>query len=260
MKINEFSIIKLDEKKNNIDLLKLNLNSIIKKKKTLDIISETDFNFILQHIDSFDFTSKRSKLALILLYITGIKLNLLLKLKVSDLKSLLKDKFFTLPLKNDDFLLVYIIKQHDKYLLEVENCTKTVIENKENDDFVFTRKNEKKSLSRETLTRTLNDILKKAGENLKEKKIFSTHSFRITYIKNLSEVLSINEISQIVGHKNVSSTVKYYKDKKLNFKEKKNVYEKLNFCISSLVLTPFLAPFFTLAQYLSQYLPFGLLC
>lgn len=33
MKINEFSIIKLDEKKNNIDLLKLNLNSIIKKKK-----------------------------------------------------------------------------------------------------------------------------------------------------------------------------------------------------------------------------------
>lgn len=204
------------------------LSKKTQKKKTLDIISEADFSFILQHIDSFDFTNKRNKLALILLYITGIKLNLLLKLKVNHLKSLLKDKFFTLPLKNDDFLLVYIIKQHDKYLSEVENCTKIVIENKENFDFVFTKKNQKKSLSRETLTRTLNDILKNAGENLKENKIFSTHSFRITYIKNLSKILSINEISQIIGHKNVNSTVKYYKDSKLNFKEKKNVYEKLN--------------------------------
>ena len=218
------------KKQNNIDLPKLNESIKEKniKKKTLDIISETEFNFILQHINTFNFTSKRNKLALILLYITGIKLNLLLKLKVSHLKSLLKNKYFTLSLKNDDFLLVYIIKEYDKYVSEVKNYSKTVIQNKENSDFVFTKKNEKKSLSRETLTRTLNDILKNAGENLKEKKIFSTHSFRITYIKNLSKILSINEVSQIVGHKNVNSTVKYYKNSKLNFKEKKNVYEKLN--------------------------------
>ena len=198
------------------------------KKKILDIISETDFNFILKHIDNFDFTSKRSKLALILLYITGIKLSFLLKLKVSHLKSLLENKFFTLPLKNDDSLLVYITKENDKYLSEIENCSKIVLKNKKNSDFVFTKKNEEKTLSRETLTRTLNDILKNAGENLKEKKVFSTHSFRISYIKHLSKILPISDLSQIIGHKNVSSTVKYYKDEKLTIEEKKNIYQNLN--------------------------------
>jgi integrase len=212
--------------KNSQNTVKLNQN--IKKKKTLDIISENDFNFILQYINTFDFPSKRNKLALILLYITGIKLNLLLKLKGNHLKSLLKDKFFTLPLKNDESLLVYIIKEHDKYLLEIEKLSNTVLEKKEDSDFIFTKKDDKKTLSRETLTRTLNAILQKAGDNLKEKKTFSTHSFRITYIENLSKILSISEISQIVGHKNVNSTVKYYKNNKLSDNEKKHVYEKVN--------------------------------
>lgn len=227
--------IKLDQqnqqfKKENTELLKLN-QSIKQqniKKKILDIIEETDFNFILQHIESFDFNSKRNKLALIILYITGIKLNFLLKFKVKDLKSLLKHKLFTLPLKNNNSLLAYILKKHDKYLSEVENCSKTVIENKKNSDFIFTKKNEEKSLSRETLTRALNTILKNAGENLKKKKIFSTHSFRISYIKNLSEILPVNEISQIIGHKNVNSTVKYYKDNNLSIKEKKKIFKKAN--------------------------------
>ncbi len=242
MNKNEFSKIKINEfskknqkckekKQNNVHLPDLNESIKEKntKKKTLDIIEETDFNFILQHIDNFNFTSKRSKLALMLLYITGIKLNILLKLKVSHLKALLKKKFFTFPLKNNDSLIIYILKENDKYLSEIENCSKTVIENKKDSDFLFTKKNEKKSLSRETLTRTLNDILKNAGESLKEKKVFSTHSFRISYIKNLSEMVpNINNLSQIIGHKNISSTIKYLKKEKLTDKEKKEIYENLD--------------------------------
>ena len=167
----EIPIVVINEKRiADKNTVKTKLNQNIKQKKILDIISKTDFNFILEHINPSNFNSKRNKLALILLYITGIKLNFLLQLKVSHLNSLLKDKFFTLPLKNNENLLVYIIKEHDKYLIEIQKLSKIIIENKSSSDFIFTKKDNKKTLSRETLTRILNAILQKAGDNLKKKK------------------------------------------------------------------------------------------
>ena len=267
----------------NILLKSFQQYNTIQKKKEKEI-SEKEFNIILQFTKTGSFKDKRDKLALVLLYITGLKISTLLYLTVQNLNDLLKNHHFTLSVKNNkimnavfknklsakekslvaeepstvykinnetrfeiiaetndqttcklekDFILVWVIKDHLKYLLNIKDCIETLIENKAKFDYVFTKKTKKgvlnKPISRENFTKDLNNILEKAGKTLKKEKFFTTHSLRSTYITNLTKLISLDKVSQLIGHKNVNSTLKYmYENLELTLEEKKRIFTKID--------------------------------
>lgn len=240
------------------------------KKKKEKQVSEKDFNIILQFTKTCSFKDKRDKLALVLLYITGLKISTLLYLTVKNLNDLLKDHHFTLSVENNKitnvlkkpsfleimhkvnnerrfeitaetnkqtryklekkFILVWVINDHLKYLLNVNHCIKTLIENKTESDYIFTRKGvSNKPISRENFTKDLNNILEKAGKTFEKEKVFTTHSLRSTYITNLTKFTSLDKVSQLIGHKNVNSTLNYmYENLELTLEEKKRIFTKIN--------------------------------
>ena len=272
------------------------------KKRKEKKVSEKDFNIILQFTKTCSFKNKRDKLALVLLYITGLKISTLLYLTVKNLNDLLKDHHFILSVKNNkiinaapsvadkqslsaslsrqnqvstkkkllaaadkrslsepsfletihkannetrfeitakandrttykvekEFILIWVIKAHLKYFSNVKDCIETLIENKAEFDYVFTKKEVlNKPISRENFTKNLNNILQKAGKTFEKEKVFTTHSLRSTYITNLTKLTSLDKASQLIGHKNINSTLNYiYENLELTLEEKKKFLQK----------------------------------
>ena len=271
------------------------------KKRKEKEVSKKDFNIILQFTKTCSFKDKRDKLALVLLYITGLKISTLLYLTVKNLNDLLKEHHFTLSVKNNkiinatlnkqslsaslsrqnqvsakekllaaadkqslsepsfletirkvnnetkfeitaktndrttykvekDFILVWVIKDYLQYLSNVKDCIETLIENKAEFDYVFTKKGVlNKPISRENFTKDLNNILEKAAKTFEKEKVFTTHSLRSTYITNLTKLTSLDKVSQLIGYKNINSTLNYmYEDLELSLEEKKKIFTKMN--------------------------------
>ena len=74
------------------------------KKRKEKEVSEKDFNTILQFTKTCSFKDKRDKLALVLLYIAGLKISTLLYLTVKNLNDLLKDHHFILSVKDNKII------------------------------------------------------------------------------------------------------------------------------------------------------------
>ena len=83
-----------------------------------------------------------------------------------------------------------------------------LIRNKKGSDFLFsTPKNNELSFNSELFDRELNSILSKASA-LYEKHL-RTHSFRATFITDLLESVQIEDVKEIIGHRNIATTLEY---------------------------------------------------
>ena len=79
---------------------------------------------------------------------------------------------------------------------------------KESQKSLFTsHKDKDRVIARETFDRQLNVILTKASTQLE--KHLRTHSFRATFVIDLLQFTPIEHVRQLVGHKDISSTLEY---------------------------------------------------
>lgn len=86
---------------------------------------------------------------------------------------------------------------------------------KTDDSYIFTSEtNNAKTLSRETLTRDLNRIMRSVSKNIENKPNITSHSFRIGYISQLwkKNTKDIEFVRQSIGHQRIDSTSLYIKE------------------------------------------------
>ena len=212
------------------------------KQKTRDALTTDEFQTVLSIVNKNTYKAARIRVALLIMYFTGLRVSNLLKLTVSHINNLLLSGTITLPiLKKGPSRHFLAIGKMDKKILQSNMADITLLSHyKKPEDFFFTPepkqahnahravKQPAKSLcavkqptrqrsaecgaqlaiSREQFDRDLNDILKKASLLLG--KHLRTHSFRATFITDLLDSgVPIQKVQDIVGHNSIKSTAYY---------------------------------------------------
>jgi site-specific recombinase XerD len=168
---------------------------------------------LIRAAESTNYTSIRLRVAFCLLTVTGIRMNELLSLKVYQLKRLLKYDWVGVDRSKNG-------PAHHKAFLTCEG--KRLIDNRKKDfellllmkneySYIFTSEsNHNKMLSRETITKNVNKIMRLVSKNLPENPNITSHSFRIGYISELwKNTKYIEFVNQSVGHRRLDSTSSY---------------------------------------------------
>ena len=82
---------------------------------------------------------------------------------------------------------------------------------KTRNSYVFTSElNHKKMLSRETITRDVNQIMRSVSKSLPNQPNITSHSFRVGYISQLwKDTNDIEFVRQVIGHAKLDTTSSY---------------------------------------------------
>lgn len=180
------------------------------KLQKRDSITEDEFFHILDSVKNDHFVPSRKKAALILLYVTGLRISNLLLLKIHHINDLFDKGSTTIPL---------IKRGSNKHLLSLSQKGKQIIEkyhssflclmaDKNRDGFLFTLKvNLEKAIDRTSFDHEINNILIKASQVFH--KHIRTHSFRASIITDFLKRTPIDVVKQVMGHKDIKTTFQY---------------------------------------------------
>jgi integrase len=186
------------------------------KRKRLpkrDPINSEIYNLLIQESEGPTYIATRTRIAICLLTVTGIRIGELLSLKVGQLETLLNEGWISIdrlkrgPANHKAFLtsegkkLVKARKRDFEFLFLM----------KDKDSYVFTsdRKPNQK-LRRETITMDVNKVTHSVSKLLPSKPNITSHSFRIGYISRLwKDTKDIEFVRQTIGHRNLNSTSGY---------------------------------------------------
>lgn len=182
-------------------------NAAAKRQIPRDIITPTEFTQILTSIKVNSLKYARIKVALVLLYITGLRVANLLVFQVRHIKELLNKQNTTILInKNGGIKKIVIGKECKKWFKLIQSNTDLLLEGKKEDQFLFTNKHEH-IISREQFTRDINKVLKtfakSSGKQLK------SHSFRISLITELLRDNTLQDVKNIIGHQDIRTTDLY---------------------------------------------------
>jgi integrase len=183
------------------------------------------YDFLIKSIHGKDYRNARLRIALCLLTITGIRINELLPLKVSQLETLVKKNWIEInrSKRGPASHKAYLTRQGKKLLRERQEDFQFIFWIKEPDAYVFTSEYKpNKMLRRESLTKSINTVTRKASEQLPGKPNITSHSFRIGFITQLwKDTQDIEFVRQVIGHVTVQSTSSYVENLSDKEREKK---------------------------------------
>lgn len=162
------------------------------------------------------YTSVRLRIAFCLLTVTGIRINELLPLKVGQLLTLLEKHWVEIdrskpgPANHKAFLtgegksLVEQRRKDFNYLFLMKTM----------DSYIFTSElNPNQMLSRETITRDINKVMRSVSKSLPNQPNITSHSFRVGYISQVwKDTNDIEFVRQSIGHRKIDSTSYYVKE------------------------------------------------
>lgn len=178
-------------------------------------ITRKIYRLLMEATESRSYTSVRLRIAFCLLTVTGIRINELLPLKVSQLQTLLESHWIEIdrskrgPANHKAFLTREGIKLVDERKKDFE----FLFLMKNPDSFIFTSEsNHHKMLSRETITRDVNRVMSSVSKSLPDQPTLSSHSFRVGYITQLwRDTKDIEFVKQSIGHRKMDTTSSYVK-------------------------------------------------
>ena len=178
-----------------------------------DPINSEIYNLLIKESEGPSYIATRTRIAICLLTVTGIRIGELLSLNVGQLETLLNEGWISIdrlkrgPANHKAFLtsegkkLVKARKRDFEFLFLM----------KDKDSYVFTsdRKPNQK-LRRETITMDVNKVTHSVSKLLPSKPNITSHSFRIGYISRLwKDTKDIEFVRQTIGHRNLNSTSGY---------------------------------------------------
>jgi site-specific recombinase XerD len=171
------------------------------------------YQLLIQAAESPSYTSVRLRIAFCLLTVTGIRINELLPLKVGQLQTLFKYNWIRInrskrgPANHKAFLT----REGRKLIDEREKDFKFLFLMKNQDSYIFTSEsNHLQMLSRETVTRDVNRVMRSVSKSLPDQPNITSHSFRVGYISQLwKDTKDIEFVKQSIGHRKIENTSSY---------------------------------------------------
>ena len=176
-------------------------------------INSEIYNQLMKENPSPSYIATRTRIAICLLTVTGIRISELLPLKVGQLETLLKEGWIAIdrlkkgPANHKAFLtsegkkLVKARKKDFKFLFAM----------KSKDSYIFTSDRKPyKMLRRETITMDVNKVVRSVANSIESKPNITSHSFRIGYITKLwRDTSDIEFVRQTIGHSTIATTSRY---------------------------------------------------
>ena len=202
------------------------------KRKRLpkrDPINSEIYNLLMKESEGASYIATRTRIAICLLTISGIRISELLSLKVFQLKTLLGEGWISIdrlkrgPANHKAFLtsegrkIVKARKRDFEFLFLM----------KDENSYVFTsdRKPNQK-LGRQTITMDVNKVMHSVSNLLPSKPNITSHSFRIGYISQLwKDTKDIEFVRQTIGHRSLNSTSNYVSD--ISDEERENIMSRI---------------------------------
>ena len=155
----------------------------------------------------------RTRIALCILAVTGIRINELLPLKVSQLETLFKENWIAIDRskRGPSSHKAFLTKEGKKIIQDRQKDFQLIFLIKEPDSYVFTPEvNHSKQLDRVSITRDVNKVMWEVSNQLPGKLNITSHSFRIGYITQLwKDSKDIEFVKQTIGHRNLDTTSAY---------------------------------------------------
>jgi site-specific recombinase XerD len=178
-----------------------------------DPINSEIYNMLIKESEGPSYIATRTRIAICLLTVTGIRISELLPLKVVQLETLLTEGWISIdrlkrgPSNHKAFLtsegkkLVKARKRDFEFLFLMKN----------KDSYVFTSdRKPNQMLCRETITMDVNKVMHAVSKGLPSKPNITSHSFRIGYISQLwKDTKDIEFVRQTIGHCRLDSTSGY---------------------------------------------------
>ena len=173
-------------------------------------INSEIYNLLMKESEGASYIATRTRIAICLLTVSGIRISELLSLKVFQLKTLLGEGWISIdrlkrgPANHKAFLtsegrkIVKARKRDFEFLFLM----------KDKDSYVFTSdRKPNQMLQRQTITMDVNKVMHSVSDLLPSKPNITSHSFRIGYISQLwKDTKDIEFVRQTIGHRSLNST------------------------------------------------------
>ena len=155
----------------------------------------------------------RLRLALCILTVTGIRINELLNIRVSQLETLIQEYWIAIDRskRGPSNHKAFLNKEGKKIIQDRKKDFQFMLLIKEPNAYVFTSEaNHYQKLSREVITKGVNKIMQLVSEHLPGQPNITSHSFRIGYITQLwKDSKDIEFVKQSIGHQKLDTTSAY---------------------------------------------------
>ena len=202
------------------------------KRKRLtkrDPINSEIYNLLMKESEGASYIATRTRIAICLLTVSGIRISELLSLKVFQLKTLLGEGWISIdrlkrgPANHKAFLT----SEGRKVVKARKRDFEFLFLMKDENSYVFTsdRKPNQK-LGRQTITMDVNKVMHSVSNLLPSKPNITSHSFRIGYISQLwKDTKDIEFVRQTIGHRSLNSTSNYVSD--ISNEERENIMSRI---------------------------------
>jgi len=155
----------------------------------------------------------RTRIALCILAVTGIRINELLPLKVSQLETLFKENWIAIDRskRGPSNHKAFLTKEGKKIIQDRQKDFQLIFLIKELDSYLFTAEaNHSKQLDRVAITRDVNKVMREVSNRLPTKPNITSHSFRVGFITKLwKDSKDIEFVKQTIGHRKLDTTSAY---------------------------------------------------
>jgi integrase len=155
----------------------------------------------------------RLRLALCLLAVTGVRINELLNIKVSQLKTLTQESWIAIDRskRGPSNHKAFLTKEGKKIIQDRKKDFQFILLIKEPDAYVFTSETKHyQKLRREAITKSVNKVMRSVSKQLPGQPNVTSHSFRIGYITQLwKDSKDIEFVNQTSGHQKLDTTSAY---------------------------------------------------
>jgi integrase len=187
------------------------------------------YNELIKEAEGPSYINLRLRLTICLLAVTGVRINELLNIKVSQLKTLTEESWIAIsrskrgPTNHKAFLT----KEGKKIIQDRKKDFEFIFLIKEPSAWVFTSEvNHYKKLRREVITRHVNKVMRSVSNQLPGQPNVTSHSFRIGYITQLwKDSKDIEFVKQTIGHRKLDTTSAYVN--KLSDRERQKRIDQL---------------------------------
>ena len=171
----------------------------------------------------------RTRIALCILAVTGIRINELLPLKVYQLRTLIEENWIALnrSKQGPSNHKVFLTKEGKKIIQDRQKDFELIFLMKEPDSYLFTSEiQHNKPLGRIIITKDINKVMRQVSNQLSDKPNITSDSFRIGYITPLwKDTKDIEFVKQTIGHRKLDNTSAYVKQ--LSDQERQKLIEQL---------------------------------
>ena len=155
----------------------------------------------------------RTRIALCILAVTGIRINELLPLKVNQLKTLVEENWIAIDRskRGPSNHKAFLTKEGKKIIQDRKKDFQLIFLMKEPNAYVFSPEtNHFKKLRREVITTDVNKVMLKVSKIFPGQPKITSHSFRVGYITQLwKDSKDIEFVKQTIGHRNLDTTSAY---------------------------------------------------